>query len=165
LRHIFASNTSVRKYELGLLSDAEFLAGICDQVGGGVTQHDFLEAWNCIFAVKPLLSGMLLSELAQKYPLWIVSNTNRMHFGFIRERYAFLTKFTGWILSFEVGAAKPDPLIFTRALQRAQFSASDVVFVDDQLPNVESARRLGIDAFQFLDAEQTEREFRMRDIL
>ena len=165
LRAVFSSNPSIQKYELGLLNDTEFLAGICGQMGFGINRADFLEAWNCIFAVEPLLSGTLLGKLAQKYPLWIVSNTNRIHFGFIREGYPFLAHFKGWILSYEVGVAKPDPLIFTHALDRARISASEVLFVDDQLPNVESARSLGMDAFQFLNAGQMEQEFRMRDIL
>jgi glucose-1-phosphatase len=153
------------KYELGLLSDEEFLAGISREIGVNLRQSEFLEAWNCIFGKKPLLSDKLLSELSQRYPLWVVSNTNKMHFGFIRERYRFLRHFQGWILSYEVGAAKPDPAIFSHALGRAQIAASEVLFIDDQLDNVESARILGMDAFQFLNPTQLKQEFKMRHIL
>jgi HAD superfamily hydrolase (TIGR01509 family) len=47
------------------------------------------------------------------------------------------------VLSFEVGAAKPDPRIFTEALARLGVSARDALMVGDSEENDGAARRLG----------------------
>jgi glucose-1-phosphatase len=166
LRAALTTGESVLKYEVGACNDDEFLAELCSRAGIRINRSDFLEAWNCIFAEKPLLSDAVLLELSGKLPLWVLSNTNKMHFEFLRERFRFLTDyFQGWILSYEVGAAKPDPSIYTHALHRACFSANEALFVDDQRANVEAARRLGMDAFQFLNQTQLIQELQNRQLL
>jgi HAD superfamily hydrolase (TIGR01549 family) len=162
LRPAFTDGWVVR-YELGLCEEGEFLGTLCGRIG--VQQTDFLEAWTSIFAGKALIPEDVLLDLSRKYRLWIISNTNRMHFDYIRRHYGFLTYFHGLILSYEVGAAKPDPAIFKLALERAGIKPDEALFVDDQLANVEAARGIGIDAIQFLNSAQLLREFRERHLL
>ena len=50
-----------------------------------------------------------------------------------------------FVLSFEVGAVKPDPRIFELALQRLGVPAADAVMVGDSEENDGAARRLGCD--------------------
>ena len=153
----------VLRYELGLCEDGEFLRTLCGRIG--VQQGDFLEAWTSMFAGRPLIPEEVLLDLSRKYRLWIISNTNRMHFDYIRGHYTFLAWFHGLILSYEVGTAKPDAAIFRLALDRAEVRPEAAVFVDDQLANVEAARDLGIDAIQFLNSAQLLNEFRERHLL
>lgn len=162
LRPAFTDGLVV-KYELGLCEEGEFINTLCGRIG--VQQTDFLEVWNSIFAGKPLISEDVLLHLSRNYRLWIISNTNRMHFDYIREHYSFLPYFEGLILSFQVGAAKPDPAIFRLALEKAGLKPDEAVFVDDQLANVEAAREIGIDAIQFLNSAQLLQEFRERHLL
>jgi HAD superfamily hydrolase (TIGR01509 family) len=104
-------------------------------------------------------------RLAARAELWIISNTNKLHFDFLRDRFPFFGFFKGFVLSHEVGAMKPDPRIFREALARAGSKASESLFVDDQLVNVEAARELGIEAFQFLSPDQCRSELRKRQLL
>jgi len=48
-----------------------------------------------------------------------------------------------YVLSFEVGAAKPDPRIFTEALDRLDVRAADTLMVGDSEENDGAARELG----------------------
>jgi putative hydrolase of the HAD superfamily len=48
------------------------------------------------------------------------------------------------VLSYEVGAAKPDPRIYGAALQAVDVAAADAVFVDDQARYVEGAIDAGM---------------------
>lgn len=50
-----------------------------------------------------------------------------------------------YVLSFELGAAKPDPLIFREALDRLEIAASDAVMVGDSEENDGASRGVGID--------------------
>ncbi len=164
LRSVFADGL-VPDYECGRLEDAEFLARLSGRLGLTVTRDDFAEVWTCMFCETPLLSDELLKELAREHLLWAISNTNRMHFEFILDRYEFMRHFQGWSLSYEVGAAKPDPAIFEHALNKTRIPAAEALFIDDQLVNVESARRLGMDAIHFLNPAQLIQELQARNII
>ena len=107
----------------------------------------------------------VIAALAAEAPLWIVSNTNKAHFDCIAGRFGFLRFFQGWILSHEVGAAKPDRRIFELALGRAGVAAHEALFVDDSLENVEAALAIGIDAFQFVGLPEFRQELAARGLL
>jgi len=54
-------------------------------------------------------------------------------------------EFDALILSFEVGARKPQPAIYHAALEAVGSEAADAIFVDDQADYCDGARTLGID--------------------
>jgi glucose-1-phosphatase len=166
LQAAFAADGAVSKYELGLISDDAFLAEISQKLGMSLDLKDFLEAWTCLFPEKAILSETILFELSGNCPLWIISNTNRLHFEFIHARYNFIANyFQGWILSYEEGLAKPNPAIFELSLQKAGVPAAEALFIDDRQENVESALRLGMDAFQFLNPARLVQELHKRGLL
>jgi putative hydrolase of the HAD superfamily len=51
--------------------------------------------------------------------------------------------------SYELGVAKPDPAYFTKVLERLGLPADAVLFVDDNVANVDSARSVGLRAQQW----------------
>ena len=55
-----------------------------------------------------------------------------------------------YVLSFEVGAAKPDPRIFEAALATLGVAASDALMVGDSVENDGAARELGC-GFVYVD--------------
>ena len=152
-------------FETGRISQVDFHAQVCLRLGKDVSHDDFFAAWNSIFLPAPILPDRLISRLAQKARLWALSNTNSAHFNFIKEHFPFLGYFEGRILSYEVGLQKPDERIFRLALDLADVGAAETLFVDDQLSNVEAARAVGIDAFQFRSPDQFIQETRSRNII
>ena len=164
LRAGFAGDL-VPRYECGLLDTSEFLEQLCRRLGVQITESDFAAVWTGLFHDELLIPEDLIRKLAREYQLWAISNTNKMHFEFIRSHYRFLDCFRGWILSYEVGAAKPDPAIFLRGLERAGIGALEGLFIDDQMANVESARSLGIDSIHFLNAPALVEELKKRDVV
>jgi HAD superfamily hydrolase (TIGR01509 family) len=165
LGRIFLQNGLVQDFETGRIDNAEFHRRVCERCGTAIPRAEFEAAWNSILGDKPIVSERLLANLSASAQLWVLSNTNRLHFEFISARFSFLRHFHGFVLSHEVGALKPDSCIFSQALKRARSRADDTLFVDDQIAHVEAARRLGIDAFQFLDPEQFVFELRLRKFL
>jgi glucose-1-phosphatase len=161
---IFAEDLAVR-YETGQIGDREFHGELCRRMKCEIPWDYFHSAWNSIFLPEPLIPDVTLAALAESAPLWIVSNTNRAHFDCIAGQFGFLRYFSGWILSHEVGARKPDRRIFELALDRAGVSAGDAMFVDDSPENVEAALALGIDAFQFKGLTAFEGELAERGLL
>lgn len=165
LRQALRSGGLSEQFECGRIRPADFHRELCGTVARQFSLAEFTHAWNSIFLPQPLISEELLAALAARADLWIISNTNEIHFQFVRHNYGFLRHFRGWILSHEVGAAKPDEKIFRAALQRAGAQPGESVFTDDHLEYVQAAQRLGIDAFHFVDAPRLEHEMRLRGIL
>ncbi len=153
------------RFETGAIAEDEFRVQVCKRLGTRIPAEDFFAAWNSIFVPEPILPDDLIARLAKKAPLWALSNTNSAHYRFLVKRYSFFRFFSGAILSFEVGLQKPDEAIFCCALDKARVSAAESIFVDDHMPNIETACKLGIDAFQFVSREQFISEMHTRHML
>jgi putative hydrolase of the HAD superfamily len=96
----------------------------------------------------------LLRRLRSRYPLYLLSDTNEIHFGYVRERVEILKLFEAFILSYQVGAMKPEARIYQEALRRSGLPAEACVFVDDRPACVEGAAQVGMQAIQFQSAER-----------
>lgn len=85
-------------------------------------------------------------------PLFGLSNLPAEKAAHIRETYPILSRFRDLIISGEEGVAKPDQRIYDIMIARTGLSASDLLFVDDRLENVDAASALGIDGVHFTTA-------------
>ena len=76
----------------------------------------------------------------------------------IVDRLGLEREFDAVILSFEVGAMKPDPAIYREALSRVgepdPVAIADLVFVDDQIRYCDGAAAVGLQTFVILRPEE-----------
>jgi putative hydrolase of the HAD superfamily len=101
----------------------------------------------------------LLDELARRdIPLYGLSNMSAPIFALLRSRHGHWDRFRGIVVSGEIGLVKPEPEIFHHLVQRYDLVPAETVFIDDHLPNIECARRLGFRTIHFADAQQCRRE-------
>jgi FMN phosphatase YigB (HAD superfamily) len=135
-------------YDTGKLTSEEFHRRVMKHFGVVLPFSQFSSWWNDIF--DPM-KGMaeIVGYLAARFPLHLVSNTNTLHFSYIRENYAFLDLFESFVLSFEVGSRKPEPAIYQALIEQTGRPASRCLFVDDKLPFVAAAREQGLMSWQF----------------
>jgi putative hydrolase of the HAD superfamily len=68
------------------------------------------------------------------------------------------------VLSCQVGVAKPQPAIFEVALARLGVPPESALFVDDRAENVESARRLGLQALLITRGDAAASPDSLRDL-
>jgi 2-haloacid dehalogenase len=100
-------------------------------------------------------TGAILAELAAAgVRLFALTNWSAETFPHARERFGLLRRFEDVLVSGTEKVAKPDPAIFSLALQRFHLDASDTVFVDDARRNVDAATAAGITAHHFVDADR-----------
>src|SRR5208337_817997 len=130
-----------------------------------ITYGEFCDWWSSVFLEPTLVSEALLEDLRSRHRMLALSNTNVIHFAMVKEAYPLLRHFDGYVLSYEVRAAKPEAKIYQDAIARAQCDPGECFFVDDLAVNVEAARSHGMDAVQFVSQEQLERELRVRGAL
>jgi glucose-1-phosphatase len=154
----------VQRHETGRLEPRDFHARFSELLGLDLEYGRFCEIWGSIFT-HALLPESLLESLASRYRLILLSNTNPIHFETIRAKYPHLKHFHDLVLSYEVGAMKPDPAIYRAAIERAGCRPEECFYADDIPEFVEGGRRAGLDAVQFESREQLEEELRTRSIL
>jgi putative hydrolase of the HAD superfamily len=101
----------------------------------------------------------LLDELARRgVPLYGLSNMSAPVFALLKSRHGHWDRFRGIVVSGEIGLVKPDAEIFHHLAERYGLIPAETVFIDDHLPNIESARRLGFRTIHFAAADQCRHE-------
>lgn len=155
----------VSRFESGKIPARQFVQEFSALLELRINYEEFCDLWTSIFLPEPLIQDSLLANLSARHPLMILSNTNPIHFEMIRSHYPLMRHFNECVLSYEVGALKPHAEIYEKAIARAGCSAGECFFTDDLAPNVEAARKLGMDAVQFASAAQLEEEFKARGLL
>jgi glucose-1-phosphatase len=135
---------AVRRYETGGASREEFAADVIAEFGLPVDATAFLrvfEHWP-----RALYPGAtaLLAELAPRFRLASVSNTNELHWARFCRDWSLDAHFHRNFPSHEVGMLKPDAQYFAHVVAALGVPAGRVLFVDDNALNVDAAAGLGI---------------------
>lgn len=136
-------------YESGQLKTDDFFARFRDLLGMRCTLEEFKDIWSALFLPHTTVSEELVLALKERYRLVLLSNTNELHFNWIRPRYPILRHFDALTLSWEVQAMKPDERIFAAAVANAQCRPEECFFTDDIPRYIEAAQAYGIDAEVF----------------
>lgn len=155
----------VQRFETGAVGPQEFVQRLCAELDLSMTYAEFCELWSSIFRSDTLIPESLLASLAERHRLLLVSNTNAIHFETIRANYPLLRHFHDYVLSYEVGAAKPSPHIYQEAIARAGCAPRECFFVDDLSVCVEGARREGMEAARFESVKQLEQDLRASGVV
>jgi putative hydrolase of the HAD superfamily len=158
-----ATGDLVERFETGLIEPRDFVAKISAVLDLHLDYDRFCQIWSSIFA-ETLVPESMLEELAARYRLVLLSNTNALHFEMVRASYPLLRHFHELVLSYEVKSIKPKLEIFQAAIARAGCDPEECFYTDDIAAYIAAARSLGIDAVQFQSAAQLEREFDARGI-
>lgn len=141
------------EFEQGRLTGPEYHKRVMSLFGADVPYVEFFPMYGDIFTEIPGTCEML-RRLHTRYPLYLLSDTNEIHFGYVKETVEAVRLFDEFIVSYEVGAMKPQPRIYREALRRSGLPADACVFIDDRPGNVEGARRVGMHALQFTSPER-----------
>lgn len=126
-------------------------------VGGVLLSGDyFTEELNEMPGMKELIG-----RLHKKYITAIYSNNNVLvSIGFNKKFSYMRSIFDYELYSSLVRGKKPDPKGFQTVLQKIGVKASNAVFVDDTLENVQSANRIGMHGIHFKSAAHLETELK-----
>lgn len=147
-------NGLVNPYEEGLMSSLEFFSELKHRFQLDIDMEAFADIWNLIFSEDHEVKRAISYLKEKGYPLFLLSNTNELHFSYIMDKYPIVHVFDEWILSFEVGAKKPGRRIYETIFEKMDVQPGEVFYIDDVLPYVEMARTMGIDGLVFKNANQ-----------
>lgn len=141
----YVRDEAYRLHEVGKISDEDYFQSLRASLGIGISDAQFLEGWNAIFAGEMPDIAELLPRAAKQMPLYAFSNTNRPHVDHFSKEYAdLLGHFRELYLSSSIGLRKPDAEAFDHVVAAIGLPANRIVFFDDLAENVEGARACGL---------------------
>jgi epoxide hydrolase-like predicted phosphatase len=146
LQKSFVMGEAFQRHERGQISDEEFAAAVCEEMGMALSFDQFSAGWQAIFvALRPEVIAVMNKLREQGHRVVVLSNTNRLHTYFWPVEYPQIAQAADKIyLSQEMGMRKPDAEIYQKVLETEGFSASEAVFFDDNADNINGAQQLGI---------------------
>jgi 2-haloacid dehalogenase len=128
--------------------------------------HAYDEHWE--ESVTGAITGSveILKQLkAMKYPLYGLSNWSGETFQRARQKYDFFDLFDDMVISGDVKMIKPEPAIFELSLQKFGKNANECIYIDDSLPNITQAQKMGFETVHFQSPEQLRAELQRLEIL
>lgn len=159
----FFFNTDLReRYEKGNLKTEELFQKFAEKAKRPFTLAQFTHAFSDIFTPNTEI-WPLVKQLKEKgIRLVLLSNTSECHFNYATSNYPILEQFDEKILSFKVGAWKPDPQIFEHALRVAQCTPDECFYIDDIPEFIEGARKAGLPGEVFIDVARLKQSLKNR---
>ena len=128
--------------------------------------HDWFARFNESIPGPVPGSPELVEELhARGVPLYAITNFGADTWAGFRPTFPLAERFRDIVVSGVEQLAKPDPAIYALAEARFGHAPEAMLFIDDSLPNVESARACGWHAHHFSDARGLKAELRERGLI
>lgn len=145
LKMKFSHDHMYALHEVDRISIEEYKNHVCRELGMEISLEDFIVGWNSIFLDEVPGASEVLDILKQDYSVVALSNTNRTHCDFLRQKYAkVLAKFGKVFFSHEILERKPNRRAYERVMSEFEVTNSEVVFLDDLSENIDGAKAVGI---------------------
>jgi putative hydrolase of the HAD superfamily len=133
----------VREFERGGCTPEEFAAGVVSDWELPITADAYLENFAGWLGGPLPGAAALVDATNAVVTTGCLSNTNALHWDRHFLQWEVIHQLEHRFLSFELGAVKPDREVFDRVAARLPFARDRVLFLDDNLVNVEGAREAG----------------------
>ncbi len=151
IRQLLIESDLQFQFERGQLSEERFHKELESRVGLTLNREELYRAGSDIFQLNTSIVPVLAALKQAGHRLVLLSNTSEPHVRFVRENYGVLDHFDDFVLSYEVGATKPDPAIYEAALQKIDCAPDECFYTDDIEEYIHAARSHGLQAEQFTD--------------
>ena len=144
-----------QKFELGEMTAEEFRTAIRENSSVELTDEEVDALWNAMLLEVPREKLELILHLRGKYMVYLLSNTNSIHWDYVCKNafnyrgFRVNDYFEETFLSYEMHLAKPDKAIYEKVLQDANLLPEETLFIDDSEANCKAAEEVGIHAHHY----------------
>lgn len=151
----FRGNGAFASFEKGEITSEAFREMVRRQTDRSLTDRKIDDMWNLMLLDIPREKLDLLLRLRERYMVFLLSNTNQIHWDYACEHmfsyhgFRIDDFFEDTFLSFEMHQAKPDKEIFEQMMKDANISPEETFFIDDSEANCKAAAALGIQSYHY----------------
>jgi len=149
---------------LGNVSEDTYLRQVIARGGWGIGLERLKAVIRQNFHNEVEGSLPILTELASRYELALLSDHAREWIAYIRSVHPFLRVFKRTFFSYDLKVMKSDPGAFLKVLDALSIPPANCLFIDDNPGNVSVAESVGIPGIRFVDAGQLAAELRRRRV-
>jgi putative hydrolase of the HAD superfamily len=139
---------TVAAFDSGKITFDQFADRLLKEVNSNIDR----EAFKASFRAWPrgLFAGALelVESVKPEYHRAILSNTNAAHWPRLMDEMALAGKFHSYYASHLVGFVKPDDAIYLHVIEHLQVLPEQILFIDDNQVNIDTANRLGMLAYR-----------------
>lgn len=152
--HEWTIADTYRRFESGKATALEFADFTIDELSLKTDSTAFLDKFKQW--PGPLFSGVLdvIKKLRQQNKVAIYSNISDLHWPRLMREMQLEGHFDHYFASYQIGFAKPDPQGFLYVAEQMGYQPEQILFIDDNAANVESAKKLGYIARQAAGFEE-----------
>lgn len=141
-------------FESGSIDEKEFRNGIRMAFNKEWEDEWIDQVWNTLLLTIPKERIQLLKNLRKTHHLYLLSNTNSIHFKVVEEIFkkdhpedTFLGLFDRVFLSHEMGLRKPDKKIYKKVIEEIGAAPETCIFFDDLQENLNAAKEVGLHTY------------------
>jgi putative hydrolase of the HAD superfamily len=143
------------EYERGAINCGQFHHLFCSEAGCWAECGELDLAGSAIFEPLPRIVPILAALRRSGHRLGVLSNTSPSHWRYVTGRFPFLYDlFDVHVLSYEIGAMKPETAVYEAAEEIAGVEPDAIFFTDDRAENVAAAAGRGWQAELFISPLQ-----------
>jgi putative hydrolase of the HAD superfamily len=150
-------------FEKGFISNEDFRVQLRSYLPSSITDLQIDNAWNAMLLGIPASRIDFIQQIAAKYRIFLLSNTNRIHIEaftiYNDEKFGkgyFESIFEYCYFSSDIGMRKPDAEIFEFVLSENGLLKEETIFIDDSIQHIDGALKIGLHA-ELLKLEAGER--------
>ncbi len=143
--------------ETGMITPEIFYDKLRELLQLPLSNEEIKNAWNALLLDFPKERIEWLKKIKKKYKIYLLSNTNKIHYdAFIRlykeqiDDNNFNNLFIKAYYSHQIKLRKPSKESFEFVLKQENLIADETVFIDDLLPNIETAKQMGLQTIYLL---------------
>ncbi len=154
----------MRRFDAGACSPEEFADGIVQEWKLKITAAEFLAAFTD-WMVGPYDGATeLVAQTRTRAQVGCLSNMNPLHWHEL-EHWPLAAGFDHRFISCEIGLVKPDRELYEYAVKRLQLDPASILFLDDNVPNVQAAQAAGLQAEHTRGVDEARAALRRRRLV
>ena len=145
------ANPLFHDLEEGKINEEEFYNAFKRSTQLPLTDQQIKTAWNAMLMHYRKEALQTLSAIRHKYKLYLLSNTNIIHYKEFNKIFedqigsgSINDYFDKAYYSHEIKNRKPDKEAYEYVLKDNNLSASETLFIDDSIQNIDAAKALGL---------------------
>ncbi len=144
-------------YERGDFDTKIFMSRLKSELNLTFSDEKYKEMWVSIWKENTEGITEVVSDFKDKIQCCVLSNTNALHIEHYLKTKPILSMFDKLYFSHELKSAKPEEKIYKKVAVDLECEPNQIVFFDDKIENIESAKACDWDAYIFEDADQVRR--------
>lgn len=160
-------STLFEDLEIGAIAPQEFYSTLRQITHTTLTNEQIENAWNAMLGEYMIDRLEWLKTISCRYKIFLFSNTNQIHFDCFSKMYnnlklsnSFSSYFIKDYYSHILGFRKPNANSYNVILQEQDLIASETLFIDDTLKNIEGAKFVGLQTLHLINSMSLIEEFK-----